>query len=281
MGDRLACLVLVLLAALPVNTARAQDEARYPDWKGQWYRPGGGQGGQWDPSKRAGLAQEPPLTPEYQTIWETGMASTARGGMGHSPTHRCVAAGMPRMMIVFEPMEIVVTPQTTYVRVTYFSESRRIYTDGRDWPATVPLSMRGYSIGKWEDDDGDGRYDTLAVETRGFLGPRYYDGNLPLHADNRSVIKERIALDKSNQNRMVNEVTVIDNALTRPWTVTRSYLRAPQAQPIWIEYICSENNHHIVIGNENYVLSGEGEYLMPTRRDQPPPDLRHFAQPQR
>jgi len=25
----------------------------------------------------------------------------------------------------------------------------------------------GYSIGKWEDTDGDGRFDTLVVETRG------------------------------------------------------------------------------------------------------------------
>jgi hypothetical protein len=25
----------------------------------------------------------------------------------------------------------------------------------------------GYSIGKWLDTDGDGRYDTLEVETRG------------------------------------------------------------------------------------------------------------------
>jgi hypothetical protein len=35
-----------------------------------------------------------------------------------------------------------------------------------------------------------------------------------------------------------------------------------------------------MIGGEHYYLSGEG-FLMPVRKDQPPPDLRYFKQPQR
>src|SRR5262245_51999171 len=100
---------VALLAGLAISTGQAHDETRYPHWKGQWYRPGGGLGGQWDPTKRPGRAQEPPLTPEYQAIWETSLASTAAGGVGNLPTVRCIPSGMPRMMIVFEPMEIIVT----------------------------------------------------------------------------------------------------------------------------------------------------------------------------
>jgi hypothetical protein len=40
---------------------------------------------------------------------------------------------------------------------------------------------------------------------------------------------------------------------------------------------CSEANNHIIIGKENYFLSGDG-YLMPARKDQAPPDLRYFKQ---
>jgi hypothetical protein len=36
----------------------------------------------------------------------------------------------------------------------------------------------------------------------------------------------------------------------------------------------------IVIGKENYFLSAEG-FLMPAKKDQPPPDLRYFKQTQR
>jgi hypothetical protein len=31
-------------------------------------------------------------------------------------------------------------------------------------------------------------------------------------------------------------MTVIDHALTRPWTVDKKYLRNPNPRPIWPEY---------------------------------------------
>ena len=46
---------------------------------------------------------------------------------------------MPRTMIVYETMETIVTPDTTFIRGSYMNELRRIYTDGRDWPAAIRL----------------------------------------------------------------------------------------------------------------------------------------------
>ena len=71
------------------------------------------------------------------------------------------------------------------------------------------------------------------------------------------------------------EMTSIDNALTRPWTVTKNFRRAREVR--WSENNCTEGNMHVVVGNENYFLSADG-YLMPARKDQPPPDLRYFVQ---
>jgi hypothetical protein len=62
-------------------------------------------------------------------------------------------------------MEIVITPKTTYIMIEYLSMLRRIYTDGRDWPRDQEPSFMGYSIGKWVDEDGAGRYSLLEVET--------------------------------------------------------------------------------------------------------------------
>jgi SAM-dependent methyltransferase len=88
------------------------------------------------------------------------------------------------------------------------------------WLKHIEPTYQGYWIGKWIDTDGDGKYDVLEVETRGFKGPRVMDGTgLPLHRDNRSVIRERIFLDKTDPTVFHDEITVIDNALTRPWTV--------------------------------------------------------------
>ena len=70
---------------------------------------------------------------------------------------------------------------------------------------------------------------------------------------------------------------MIDNALTRPWTITKKYLRNPDKNLVWRETVCAENNHHVVIGKENYFLSADG-HLMPTRKGQLPPDLKFFNQ---
>jgi len=72
-----------------------------------------------------------------------------------------------------------------------------------------------------------------------------------------------------------DEETVLDHALTRPWTVAKRYRRESAAQPYWREVSCTENNNHVEIGKQDYMLGPDGR-LMPTRKDQPPPDLKYF-----
>jgi hypothetical protein len=262
-----------LLSALCIMPAesRAWDEAKYPDFRGQWLPIG--DPARFDPSKASGAAQQAPLIPEYQALFEANLKQQAAGV---AQTDTCVSPGMPRVTNGYGQMEVIVTPRTTYITVEHINDNRRIYTDGRDWSANPEPSYLGYSIGTWIDADGDGRYDLLEVETRGFTGPRTYDSSsLPLHEDNLTIVKERIYLDKSDPNVFHDEVTVIDHALTRPWTVTKSYRRVPDRQPYWREVVCAETNNHVEIGKQVYSLSPDG-HLMPTRKDQPPPDLRYF-----
>jgi hypothetical protein len=258
--------------AIASSGAVAFDETKYPDWSGQWMRPPG-VGFQWDTTRPPGLAQEAPLTPQYRAVLEASLADQAGGGQGGDNLVTCRTNGMPRMMSVAWPIEFVVLPNITYVNFHPFLP-RRIYTDGRKWPAEIEPSFAGYSIGKWLDTDGDGRFDTLELETRNFKGPRTYEpSGIPLHDDNESVIRERIYLDKADPDILHNDITTIDHALTRPWTVNKRYRR--ERNVIWYEDNCTENNRHIIVGTEAYFLSADG-YLMPTRKDQAPPDLRYF-----
>ncbi len=111
----------------------------------------------------------------------------------------CGPVGMPRVMIMYEPMEIVIKPNVIYMLIESMSPIRRIYTDGRAWPQESDPQFNGYSIGKWIDTDGDGTYDTLEIETRDMRGPRLFDSaGIPLHADNETVVKERLYLDKKD-----------------------------------------------------------------------------------
>jgi hypothetical protein len=264
-------LALALALALATSAARA-DESKYPDWRGQWLR---ASGVQWDPSKPPARGQQAPLTAEYQAIYDKALKEQQTvGGQDYNPQIRCIPSGMPRAMIAYEPLEILVTPEVTYLRDGVMGEFRRIHTDGREWPRALAPAYIGNSIGRWLDTNADGRLDTLEVETRGFKGPRIIDNTgIPLHFDEQTVIKERISLDKANADLLHDEVTLIDHAFTRPWTVTRNFRRDRNAA--WIQYLCQENNNYLILRGESYFITQDGA-LMPMSKDQAPPDLRNF-----
>ena len=275
----------VLAAVLLATTGVwAFDDTKYPNLKGEWRRgpnanPAAAQvrGAIYDPSKGWGPAQQAPLTPEYQARFEANLADLEAGGQGIGETYTCVSPGMPRVTNAYGQTEFIVTPNTTHILVENIRDSRRIFTDGRDWPAKMQPSLLGYSIGQWIDIDGDGKYDLLEIETRGFTGPRAFDSSgIPLHDDNQTIVKEQIYLAKNDSNALIDEVTVIDNALTRPWSVLKTLRRQPNPQPVWVEEVCGEGNNHVQIGSENYMISGDGR-LMPTKKGQHPPDLRYFT----
>ena len=93
-------------------------------------------------------------------------------------------------------------------------------------------------------------------------------------ADDEGIITERLYLDKNDSSILRNEMTTIDNSLTRPWTVMKNYRRHSQ-NITWEENNCIEGNTYVTINKEVYFTSGDG-LLMPQKKDQPPPDLRYF-----
>jgi hypothetical protein len=271
---RLACAAAFAAALTVPIAALAFDESKYPDFQGQWGRPKG-IGIQWDPTHPIGRPQQPPLTPEYQKIWEASMADQAAGGQGNDPLYRCVPVGMPRVMSAVFPMEIFISPNTTYILSDY-STPRRIFTDGRVFLKDEEPNFLGYSIGKWIDQNGDGRFDVLEVETRFVKGPHAYEASgIPFHSDNEVTFKERFYLDAANPDILHDEITTFDHALTRPWMVVKTYQRGDRKSPIWFQNNCEEDNVHVRIGNDDYLVGGDG-LLMPVRKGQPKPDLRHF-----
>ena len=269
---------LAVAAALTFSLTAAQafDDSKYPDWAGQWRRPPG-VNNQWDPTKPRGQ-EGAPLTAEYQAIFQANLKDMAAGGQGIDPTYTCLSPGMPRIMNAYDPMEVVVTPSTTHILIQHIHDMRRIFTDGRAFPKDEEPTFAGYSIGKWIDTKGDGHYDVLEVETRNLKGPRVYDASgLPFHADNETVINERIYLDKADADLLHDDITVMDHALTRPFSAHKTYMRNKDPQPVWLESQCADGNHHVLIGKENYYVSEDG-YLMPVKKDQAPPDLKFFKQ---
>ena len=266
----IAAILTVAALAATASVALAAEESKYPDWRGQWQRvdrPNWTDGG-----------VKPPLTPEYQAIYDANLADMKSGGVGDVPSTFCYPMGMPMMMNVYDPLEFVVTPEVTYILTSHVNDSyRRIYTDGRDWPTDVDPTYAGYSIGKWVDKDGDGKYDELQVETRNFKGPRVIDATgVPLHHDNDGIVKERIWRDKADPTMLYDELTIYDRALTKPWTRLNRTKLSTDARPIWRSDVCAEANVWVKIGDEAYYMGADGK-LMPVKKNQPPPDLEHFT----
>ncbi|HEY7296469.1 MAG TPA: hypothetical protein VH684_00925 [Xanthobacteraceae bacterium] len=276
---------LTLAAVLMLTTtggSKAQ-EKKYPNWKGEWNAVVPRMPGQqlrFDPSKPFGKGQDAPLTEEYKKVYEDNLAEIAQGRQGLFLYHAsCLPSGMPTMMSI-GTFEYIITPETTYIVAD--TDLRRIFTDGRPWPADNQPTYQGFAIGKWSDEDGDGVYDVLEVDTHGpFKGPRTYDASgLPLHFDNESTFHERFFIDKSDPSILHNVITVFDHALTRPWTADKTYRRRPRKYPNWDRVSCLEGNGYVTIGKEYYLVTSDG-YLMPTTKGQLPPDPKYFPQVQK
>jgi hypothetical protein len=269
-------LALAAVLGLGCGAARAGDEAKFPDWSGQWLRTYGGNP-RYDQTKPI-RKQEAPLKPEYQVRYEASLKDQDEGGHGLDRGYSCLPQGMPRMMSGVSPFEFLFAPAITHILFerTEFAP-RRIYTDGRDWPKTEQTWFTGYSIGKWLDTDGDGRFDALEIETRRVRAPRVWDQTgIPMADDPDGIIKERIHLDPKDAGKLLVEMTTIDNSLTRPWTVLKTFKR--QTQVWWNEDDCIEGQAHVTIGDQVYFRSADGT-IMPMKKGQPPPDLKYFKRP--
>jgi hypothetical protein len=124
---------LLVALCIPIAGAVAED-SKYPDLKGQWNRT-------FVPRWTTG-EEKAPLTAEYQKVYEANLADMANGGPGNVPSWYCLPQGMPMMMNAYDPMEVVVTPETTYILISHVNDSyRRIYTD-----RTAHLRRPGHSV---------------------------------------------------------------------------------------------------------------------------------------
>src|SRR5262245_1166418 len=157
--NRGAFAAIVLTAGLWATPSFSQviETDKFPDWSGQWNRVPDGGPPRYDPSKPL-RKQEAPMKPEYRALHEASMRDLDAGGFGLDTHYACMPMGMPRQMSGISHMEFLFSPTVTYILYEdSTAQTRRIYTDGRDFPKDREPTFAGYSIGKWLDTDGDGR----------------------------------------------------------------------------------------------------------------------------
>src|SRR5215467_594684 len=85
---------MALAGAVPAARSEIIDTSKYPDFTGRWER---SEVFQW------ARGEKPPLTPEYQAVYESNIRDRAIGGQGFDTMYRCFPPGMPRQMHVYAP----------------------------------------------------------------------------------------------------------------------------------------------------------------------------------
>jgi len=182
-----------------------------------------------------GTVELPSLTPEYAQKLAAFKAAQTQGEDEESPQANCVPPGMPAIMNQPYPIELLFTPGKITIVIEAYSQTRRIFLDGRKHPPDPDLTYNGHSIGHWEGD-------TLVVDSVGFtpdtaLGP----SQGYRHSDQMHIL-ERFRLTDPNTMEVV---TIIDDpkALTKPFSATKVLKRHRE----WdiAEYICEQNNRNL------------------------------------
>ena len=167
-----------------------------------------------------------PLTAWGETKFKTANPET------NDPNLGCLPTGVPRLMFVPLPLEIVQTPTRVVIIHEGVQALREIYLN-RQHPADLDPTFSGDSVGKWEDD-------TLVVDTTGFNDKTWLDA-VGLPYSEKMHVSEHIR--RADHDTLIDDVTIEDAmAYTKPFTVQQIY----KLKPGWEiqEYVCEENNKY-------------------------------------
>jgi hypothetical protein len=146
------------------------------------------------------------------------------------PTVHCFQPGVPRVVGMPFPLEIVQTPNKMVILYEAFRTYRIIPTDGKKVGGESIPGYNGDSVGRWEGD-------TLVVEVTNFNGKIWGPGAMRITSDKYKVT-ERYNLVGDT---LAYEAIIEDpGVLTGPF-VYRATLRRPAETRI-MEYECLENN---------------------------------------
>jgi hypothetical protein len=155
---------------------------------------------------------------------------------------KCYLPGVPRMMYMPYPVQIVQSTSEIVMLSEFAGAQRTIYMNSAVPPPAD--TWMGWSTGKWEGD-------TLVIDTRGFLGGtitaldeagaiqvRFLDRAGNYHTDGLRVV-ERIR--RIGPDHLSYEATIEDpNVYTRPWTISMPLYRRIEPNMRLGEFKCEE-----------------------------------------
>jgi len=187
--------------------------------------------------------KELPLNADAARIYREHLADRKRGDTSFDATTWCASAGMPRMLFIDSPFEIVVRPNYVaflhewnwWARIVYLKGALSAEPAAGAAPVGPPPPANGrpmldlsagsnlpgpmgFSEGHWEGD-------TLVVETTRLSDLTLIDGAGVPHSD---ALKLTEKLKLRSPNELQDRIRIEDqNTFTQPWETVVTYLRQP------------------------------------------------------
>lgn len=163
---------------------------------------------------------------------------------------KCYLPGVPRMMYMPYPVQIVQSQQFIMMMSEFATAQRTINMTTNDPPPAD--TWMGWSNGRWEGD-------TLVIDSRGFMGStigaldaegaiqvRFLDRAGNYHTDGLHVV-ERIR--RTGPDHLSYEATIEDpNVYTRPWIISMPLYRRIEPNMQLGEFKCEEFVSDLVYG---------------------------------
>jgi hypothetical protein len=141
----------------------------------------------------------------------------------------CYLPGVPRIMYMPFPFQIIQMPAATTILYEYVHATRYIYTNGTPHPPGHIDWWMGDSRGRWEGD-------TLVVDVTHFDDRTWFDRAGNHHSDALHLV-ERFTL--AGADHINYEVTVEDpKVFTRPWTMRMVLYRRKEPTIQLLDYDC-------------------------------------------
>ena len=144
------------------------------------------------------------------------------------PSNGCKYPGVPRIMYMPFPFQIVQTKDFVGMYFEFGHHLRLIYTNGFPHHEGIPFWM-GDSRGSW---DGE----TLVIDSTNFTENTWFDRAGNFHSDELHTVER---LTRTGPDHIRYEVTIEDpKVFTRPWKMSMPLYRRVEADAQLMEYEC-------------------------------------------
>jgi hypothetical protein len=158
--------------------------------------------------------------------------------LARDPEIKCYLPGVPRMMYLPYPVQIVQGRDTILLASEFASASRTVRMNSSEKSPTD--TWMGWSIGRWEGE-------TLVIDVTDQTDQTWFDRAGNFHSDALKVVERFTPIDRNTINY---EATMEDpKVFSRPWKITMPLYRHAEKNARLMEYKCVEFAEELMYGH--------------------------------